>query len=102
MLASSFWNPASILAGCGDGAAVPAAGILPPAMPGFSAARPAPLFDPAAARSLLARSKYGASLPTLRLALVQGRIVVENDTIPGLDLAQLRAEAQAFVKTMLA
>jgi 8-oxoguanine deaminase len=40
--------------------------------------------------------------PTLRLALVQGRIVVENDTIPGLDLAQLRAEAQAFVKTMLA
>jgi hypothetical protein len=40
--------------------------------------------------------------PTLRLALVQGRVVVENDTIPGLDLAQLRAEAQAFVKTMLA
>ena len=40
--------------------------------------------------------------PTLRLALVQGRVVVENDTIPGLDLAQLRAEAQAFVKTLLA
>lgn len=38
--------------------------------------------------------------PTLRLALVQGRVVVENDQIPGLDLAQLRADAQAFVKTM--
>ena len=40
--------------------------------------------------------------PTLRAALVQGRVVVENDTIPGLDMAQLRADAQAFVKTMLA
>ena len=39
--------------------------------------------------------------PTLRALLVQGRVVVENDTIPGLDMAQLRAEAQAFVKTML-
>jgi len=38
--------------------------------------------------------------PTLKLALVQGRVVVENDAIPGLDLAQLRAEAQAFVKQL--
>ena len=38
--------------------------------------------------------------PTLKLALVQGRLVVENDAIPGLDLAQLRAEAQAFVKQL--
>jgi cytosine/adenosine deaminase-related metal-dependent hydrolase len=35
--------------------------------------------------------------PTLRLALVQGRTVVENDCIPGLDMAQLRHDAQAFV-----
>ncbi len=40
--------------------------------------------------------------PTLRAALVQGRIVVENDQIPGLDMAQLRADSAAFVKTMLA
>jgi 8-oxoguanine deaminase len=40
--------------------------------------------------------------PTLRALLVQGRVVVENDRIPGLDMAQLRADAQAFVKTMLA
>ena len=39
--------------------------------------------------------------PTLRALLVQGRVVVENDCIPGLDMAQLRADAQAFVKTML-
>jgi hypothetical protein len=32
---------------------------------------------------------------------VQGRIVVENDTIPGLDLAQLRREAQTFVQGIL-
>ncbi len=38
--------------------------------------------------------------PTLKLALVQGRVVVQNDAIPGLDLAQLRAEAQAFVKQL--
>jgi cytosine/adenosine deaminase-related metal-dependent hydrolase len=38
--------------------------------------------------------------PTLRLALVQGRVVVENDSIPGLDLAQLRQESRAFVKAM--
>ncbi len=39
--------------------------------------------------------------PTLRALLVQGRVVVENDTIPGLDLAALRRDAQAFVRTML-
>ena len=39
--------------------------------------------------------------PTLRALLVQGRVVVENDQVPGLDMAQLRADAQAFVKTML-
>jgi cytosine/adenosine deaminase-related metal-dependent hydrolase len=37
----------------------------------------------------------------LRAVLVQGRIVVENDTIPGLDLAQLRHEAQTFVQGIL-
>lgn len=35
--------------------------------------------------------------PALRAVLVHGRIVVENDTIPGLDLGALRREAQAFV-----
>ena len=35
--------------------------------------------------------------PTLRALLVAGRIVVENDQIPGLDMAQLRADAKAFV-----
>jgi 8-oxoguanine deaminase len=39
--------------------------------------------------------------PTLRALLVQGRVVAENDRIPGLDMAQLRADAQAFVNTML-
>jgi hypothetical protein len=34
--------------------------------------------------------------------LVQGRTVVEHDTIPGLDLAQLRREAQDFVRRLLA
>lgn len=43
----------------------------------------------------------GGGRPTLRALLVQGRVVVENDAIPGLDLAALRAEAQAFVNTML-
>jgi 8-oxoguanine deaminase len=38
--------------------------------------------------------------PTLRAVLVQGRVVVENDQIPGLDMAQLRHDAQAFVQTM--
>ncbi|MFZ2653039.1 MAG: amidohydrolase family protein [Burkholderiaceae bacterium] len=40
--------------------------------------------------------------PTLRALLVQGRIVVENDTVPGLDLAQLRRDASAFVEPLLA
>jgi cytosine/adenosine deaminase-related metal-dependent hydrolase len=43
----------------------------------------------------------GGGRPTLRALLVQGRVVVERDTIPGLDLAALRAEAQALVNTML-
>jgi 8-oxoguanine deaminase len=38
----------------------------------------------------------------LRAVLVQGRVVVENDAIPGLDMAQLQADAQAFVSTLLA
>jgi cytosine/adenosine deaminase-related metal-dependent hydrolase len=38
--------------------------------------------------------------PTLRAALVQGRVVVENDRIPGLDMAQLRHDAQALVRSM--
>jgi cytosine/adenosine deaminase-related metal-dependent hydrolase len=37
---------------------------------------------------------------TLRALLVQGRVVVENDNVPGLDLAQLRADAQALVQRM--
>ncbi len=43
----------------------------------------------------------GGGRPTLKLLLVQGRTVVENDAIPGLDMAALRADAAAFVKTML-
>ncbi len=39
---------------------------------------------------------------TLRALLVQGRVVVENDAVPGLDLAQLRADAQALVRRMQA
>lgn len=38
---------------------------------------------------------------SLRAVLVHGRIVVENGTIPGLDLAQLRREAEAFVQGIL-
>ena len=38
--------------------------------------------------------------PTLRALLVHGRVVVENDAIPGLDMAQLRAEAQRLVPWM--
>jgi hypothetical protein len=34
-------------------------------------------------------------------ALRPGRSVVENDAIPGPDLAQLRADARAFVQTLL-
>ena len=40
--------------------------------------------------------------PTLRALLVQGRVVVENDQIPGLDMAQLRHDAQRFVNKVLA
>jgi cytosine/adenosine deaminase-related metal-dependent hydrolase len=39
--------------------------------------------------------------PRLRALLVHGRIVVENDQIPGLDLAQLRRDAAAFVQRIL-
>ena len=39
--------------------------------------------------------------PTLRALLVHGRVVVENDAIPGLDIAQLRRDAQAFVHSTL-
>lgn len=42
---------------------LPAAGILPPGLPGYTA-RPAPSFDPARARALLAEAGY-TSLPTL-------------------------------------
>jgi cytosine/adenosine deaminase-related metal-dependent hydrolase len=38
--------------------------------------------------------------PTLRAVLVQGRVVVEHDTIPGLDLGALRADARRFVETV--
>jgi cytosine/adenosine deaminase-related metal-dependent hydrolase len=37
----------------------------------------------------------------LRALLVAGRAVVQDDAIPGLDLAELRHEAQALVKRML-
>jgi len=35
--------------------------------------------------------------PSLKAVLVQGRVVVENGMIPGVDLSALRREAQAFV-----
>jgi len=38
--------------------------------------------------------------PWLRTSLVNGRVVVENDQVPGLDLAQLRREAHALVDAM--
>jgi 8-oxoguanine deaminase len=38
--------------------------------------------------------------PRLRALLVEGRVVVDNDTIPGLDLAALKREAQALVNLM--
>jgi cytosine/adenosine deaminase-related metal-dependent hydrolase len=44
----------------------------------------------------------GGGRPTLRALLVQGRVVVDNDAIPGLDLAQLRSDAQRLVNGMLA
>ena len=37
----------------------------------------------------------------LRALLVAGRVVVEDDAIPGLDLAELRQEAQSLVNLML-
>ena len=40
--------------------------------------------------------------PTLRALLIDGRVVVDNDAIPGLDLAQLRHDAQALVDAMRA
>jgi 8-oxoguanine deaminase len=43
----------------------------------------------------------GGGRPTLRALLVQGRVVVENDAIPGLDMARLRAESSAFVQRLL-
>ena len=39
--------------------------------------------------------------PTLKALLVHGRVVVENDTIPGFDLNALRLEAAALVRGML-
>jgi hypothetical protein len=33
--------------------------------------------------------------------LVAGRVVAEHDTIPGLDLAELRHDAQTLVQRML-
>jgi 8-oxoguanine deaminase len=38
--------------------------------------------------------------PRLQWLLVDGRVVVENDAIPGLDLARLRAQAQAEVRRL--
>ena len=38
--------------------------------------------------------------PSLRALVVDGRVVVENDHIQGLDLAQLRHDAQALVAAM--
>jgi cytosine/adenosine deaminase-related metal-dependent hydrolase len=37
----------------------------------------------------------------LRALLVAGRVVAEHDTIPGLDMAELRRDAQALVQRML-
>ena len=37
----------------------------------------------------------------LRALLVAGHVVAEHDAIPGLDLAELRREAQALVQRML-
>ena len=44
----------------------------------------------------------GGGRPSLRVLLVQGRVVVENGAIPGVDMAALRHEAQAAVRGMLA
>jgi cytosine/adenosine deaminase-related metal-dependent hydrolase len=40
--------------------------------------------------------------PTLRWLLCNGRIVVEDDAIPGLDMADLRAQARVAVKRLAA
>ena len=40
--------------------------------------------------------------PTLRALLVGGRLVVQDDAIPELDLAQLRHDAQRLVSAMVA
>jgi len=39
--------------------------------------------------------------PSLRAVLVQGRVVVENDAIPGLDMARLRTDAGRLVRSMM-
>jgi len=44
----------------------------------------------------------GGGTPDLRYLLVRGRIVVENGTIPGLDLAKLRHDAAQVVKKIAA
>ena len=44
----------------------------------------------------------GGGRPTLRALLVGGRLVVQDDAIPGLDLAQLRHDAQRLVSGMVA
>jgi hypothetical protein len=38
--------------------------------------------------------------PKLRLATVQGRVVVENGTIPGLDVPRLMARAREAVRKL--
>ena len=38
--------------------------------------------------------------PSLRWLLAAGRVVVEDDTIPGLDLAEMRAQARAAVQRL--
>ncbi|MFD2271551.1 amidohydrolase family protein [Undibacterium arcticum] len=42
-----------------------------------------------------------AGRPRLKWLLVDGRIVVEDDAIPGLDMAQLRAQARADVLCLM-
>jgi cytosine/adenosine deaminase-related metal-dependent hydrolase len=39
--------------------------------------------------------------PRLQWLLVNGRIVVEDDTIPGLDMAEMRARAQIEVRRLM-
>ena len=39
--------------------------------------------------------------PRLKWLLVDGRVVVEDDAIPGLDMAELRAQANADVKRLI-